>query len=190
MAKVSVGLRGWRFDEDAVFDDDGGFRPLAAMDPDDRDRLARLVVLVGRPCDACALDGADDPAEATVVYGEPGAEVLLCDAHEPAFVYWFREAGGSDLRGDPALREAFHAWFDDGGRAPAGYAGVEHVESAPDALPDPPDPGAVRDQLEAGVELDRVDMRALAGDDEDGEPLTAADLARSDLDLDAEYPDG
>jgi hypothetical protein len=189
MAKVSIGLRGWRFDEDAVFDDDG-FRPLGAMDPDDRERLARLVVLVGRPCDVCALDG-DDPSEATTVYGEPGAEVLLCDAHEPAFVYWFREAGGSDLRGEAALRGAFHDWVAAGNRPPAGYAGVEHVDAAPDALPDPPAPGAVREQLEAGVELDRVDMRDLAGG-EDGpdDPLTSAELARSDLDLDADYPDG
>jgi len=193
MAKVSVGLRGWRFDEAAVFDDEGRFRPLSEMDRDDRERLVRLVDLVERPCDACYLvHGEREPCrQARVVYGEPGAEVLLCDAHEADFVYWFREAGGAAHRGEPSLRGAFHDWFADGGRAPDGYAGVDHVETDPENLPAPPDPEELQAELEAGVELDRVDLRELLDDEDDGDddPLTTADLARSDLDLDADYPD-
>lgn len=194
MAKVSIGLRGWRFEEDDVFDGDGRFRPLAEMDRDDRERLARLVDLVDRPCDACALvsDERESHRQARVVYGEPGSEVLCCDPHETDFVYWFREAGGATHRGDPTLREAFHDWFDGGGRAPEDYAGVEHVDTAPEALPDPPDAERLREELEAGVELDRVDLRELLDDEEpdgdDEEPLSTADLARSELDLDVDYP--
>ncbi|MFB6167304.1 MAG: hypothetical protein ABEJ43_00475 [Haloferacaceae archaeon] len=194
MAKVSIGLRGWRFDEDAVFGPDGRFRPLDEMDPGDRERLIRLVDLVQRPCSACYLvyDKLEPCRQATVVYGEPGSEVLLCDAHEPDFVYWYREAGGSAHRGDDRLRTAFHDWFDDGGRAPDDYAGLDHVETDPDRLPDPPDAAELREELEAGVELERIDLRAEAledeGDEDDEEPLTTADLARTDLDLDADYP--
>ncbi|MEF8818836.1 MAG: hypothetical protein V5A31_10160 [Haloferacaceae archaeon] len=193
MAKVSIGLRGWRFDETDVFGPDGGFRSLDEMPADDRERLVRLVDLVERPCSACYLrHGEIQPCrQATVVYGEPGSEVLLCDAHEADFVYWYREAGGSAHRGEASLRTAFHDWFDDGGRAPEGYAGLEHVETDPDNLPDPPDAEELRAVLEQGVELERVSLRpeALADDEDDGgEPLTTADLARTDLDLDAEYP--
>jgi hypothetical protein len=197
MAKVSIGLRGWRFDEGDVFGDDGRFRPLSEMDADARERLVRLVDLVERPCDACYLvHGERQPCrQATVVYGEPGAEVLLCDAHEPDFVHWFRAAGGSAHRGESSLRDAFHDWFADGGRAPEGYAGVDHVETDPDDLPEPPDARELQAELEAGVELDRVDLHELMDDDEesedegeDDEPLTTADLAASDLDLDADYP--
>lgn len=193
MPKVSVGLRGWRFDEEAVFDEEGRFRPLSEMPRDDRERLVRLADLVERPCDACYLvHGEREPCrQARVVYGEPGAEVLLCDAHEADFVYWFREAGGTAHRGEPSLRGAFHDWFADGERAPDGYAGVEHVATDPDALPEPPDPAQLQAELEAGVELDRVDLRDLLEDEDDGEadePVTTADLAGSDLDLDADYP--
>jgi hypothetical protein len=53
--------------------------------------------------------------------------------------------------------------------------------------------------LAEGVELERISLRpeALADEDEDGDenddrdtPLTTADLARTDLDLDADYPGG
>lgn len=196
MAKVSIGLRGWRFDEDDVFGPDGRFRPLDEMAPDDRERLVRLVDLVERPCSACYLlhDELQPCRQATVVYGEPGSEVVLCDAHDPDFVYWYREAGGSAHRGEASLRTAFHDWFDGGGRAPDGYGGVEHVETDPGELPDPPDAAELQAELEQGVELERISLRpeALEDDDEDdeGEPLTTADLARTDLDLDAEYPGG
>lgn len=198
MAKVSIGLRGWRFDEEAVFGPDGGFRPLDEMDADDRERLVRLVDLVERPCSACYLvHGELAPCEdATVVYGEPGSEVLLCDDHEPDFVYWYREAGGSGYRGEASLRTAFHEWFDDGSRAPDGYVGVEHVETDPEAVADPPEATDLREQLAEGVELERISLRpeALVDEDEDedveDDPLTTADLARTDLDLDAEYPGG
>jgi hypothetical protein len=177
-----------------VFGPDGRFRPLDEMDPDDRERLVRLVDLVERPCSACYLvHGELEPCEgATVVYGEPGSEVLLCDAHEPDFVYWYREAGGTAHRGEPTRRTAFHDRFDHGERAPEGYAGVDHVETDPDELPDPPDAEELRAALAEGVELERIELRpeALEDDenDEDDEPLTTADLARTDVDLDAEYP--
>jgi hypothetical protein len=199
MPKVSVGLRGWRFDESAVFTPDGEFRPLSEMSEDDRERLLRLGVLVGEPCDACYLihgeSDLDRCGQAAVVYGEPGDEVVLCADHEADFVYWFREAGGSEYRGDPALRDAFHEWFADGGRAPDGYGGVEHVDTAADELPEPPDPEQLQRRLEAGYEGERVDLEdvyeQLDVDDPDGDDrLDPETVADHDVDLDTDYPTG
>ncbi|MFB6160801.1 MAG: hypothetical protein ABEJ61_06450 [Haloferacaceae archaeon] len=205
MAKVSVGLRGWRFEESAIFDEDGEFRPLDEMPEDDRERIVRLVSLVERPCDACYLVHGEEEIErcrqATVVYGEPLDEVVLCDDHETDFVYWYHEAGGRAYRGEPELRDAFHAWFDDGGRAPEGYGGVDHVETDPEGLPDPPDAATLQARLEEGVEREKVDLREAAaelladGEDEggtshDGERVSREQVDAADLDLDAEYPGG
>jgi len=81
MSKVSIGLRGWRFDEDEVFTDDGEVRPFDEMRDDTRRRLVRVGVLYGSPCDACWLihgDAALDACnEATVLYGEPLSEVSV-----------------------------------------------------------------------------------------------------------------
>ena len=163
MAKVSIGLRGWRFEESEVFDEAGRFRPLSEMPQDTADRLSRLSALAATPCDACyLLFGEAEIAKcnvAEVVYGEPMAEVTLCADHERDFLYWFREAGGDEFRGDTGMRDAFHEWFDDGGRAPEDYAGIEHVETDPENLPDPPDPNEL-------------------------------DAAACDVDLDVEYPKG
>lgn len=142
MSKVSIGLRGWRFDEEAVFTDDGEFRPLEEMPLDTKQRLVRLQDIVDGPCDACWLEhGEDSPEEynpSEVVYGEPLSEVLLCGEHENDLVYWFREAGGSQYAETEEFDDAFHEWFLDGGRAPEGYEGVDHVATEPDELPDPP----------------------------------------------------
>ncbi|MFB6353200.1 MAG: hypothetical protein ABEJ92_03855 [Halobacteriales archaeon] len=142
MGKVSIGLRGWRFDEADVFAPDGSLRPVEEMDDDVASRVVRLTALVGSPCDACWLEHGDEHldrcAPAAVVYGEPLAEVVLCPDHEADFLYWFREAGGDAYRGTDELQDAFHEWFLDGGRAPEGYAGLEHVDTDPADLPDPP----------------------------------------------------
>lgn len=142
MSKVSIGLRGWRFDEEAVFTDEGEFRPLEEIPLDAKKRLVRLQDIVNAPCDACWLEhGEDSPEEynpSEVVYGEPLSEVLLCGEHENDLVYWFREAGGSGYAETDEFDDAFHEWFLDGGRAPEGYDGVEHVATEPDELPDPP----------------------------------------------------
>jgi hypothetical protein len=179
MTKVSIGLRGWRFDEDAVFTEDGEFRPLEAMPADTRDRLTRLAALVAEPCHACWLvhgdEAVDDCNVAAVVYGEPRAEVLLCSEHEPDFLYWYREAGGDAYRGEDALRDAFYDWFREGNRAPDGYGRDEHVDTDPDALPDP--------AVEAGASCD-VHLPDPEGESADDDPLdddALDDLAR-------EYP--
>jgi len=143
MGKVSIGLRGWRFEEDEVFDEEGNVRPLAEMDQDTMYRLVRLSAIVGEPCDACWLEHGDENVEqvnsAAIVYGEPLYEVVLCDEHERDFLYWFREEGGSELAGSEALQDAFHEWFVDGNRAPGGYGGLEHVQESPDSVPDAPE---------------------------------------------------
>lgn len=143
MAKVSIGLRGWRFDEEEVFDEDGNVRPLTEMEDDTVFRLVRLSSILGEPCDACWLVHGEENLEqangATIVYGEPMAEVVLCDEHEADFLYWFREAGGDEYRGSGNLPDAFHEWFLDGNRSPEGYGGLEHVEEDPDDLPEAPD---------------------------------------------------
>lgn len=169
MAKVSVGLRGWRFEEDDIFDEDGNFLPWGEMPVDARRRLARLQAVVDRPCDACWLTHGNENVDrcntASVVYGEPMAEVLLCDDHEPDFYYWFREAGGDEYAGTEAFQERFHEWFAAGNRAPEGYAGVEHVVA--DEAPDPETPDLEELNVElAPEEQAELDLRGLDLDDE------------------------
>jgi len=179
MDKVSIGLRGWRFDEDAVLTDDGELRRVDEMEPEVRERVLRLHRLVESPCDACWLIHGDENIQrcrvARAVYGEPFEEVVLCDEHEPDFRYWFGEAGGRELAGTEDFEDGFHEWFLDGGRAPEGYAGVEHVETAPEDVP----------------EFDRDDAEFDA-DDEDGVAGDAGaaseDDLDEDLDLGMDYP--
>jgi hypothetical protein len=169
MAKVSIGLRGWRFDEGDVLAEDGSLRPVEAMPDDVAQRVVRLSALVGSPCGACWLKYGDEQLDqceaATVVYGEPLAEVVLCEAHEADFLYWFREAGGEAYRGSDELQDAFHEWFLDGARSPAGYGGLEHVSTDQTAVPTPP---AV-DQTALNIELPEaerhdIDLRQLQED--------------------------
>lgn len=139
MSKVSIALRGWRFDEDAVFETDGGeLKALEEMPEDVRHRVIRLAQIGGDACDACwLLHGEADIDRANagdIVYGEPMAEVLLCADHEADFLYWFREAGGRAYAGDAAFPDEFHEWFAAGNRAPDDYAGLDHVESDPTAF--------------------------------------------------------
>jgi hypothetical protein len=186
MAKVSIGLRGWRFEESDVFTDEGEFRPLDEVPREPRQRLVRLERLLGRPCDACyLLHGEAEKRrcrEAAVVYGEPFEEVLLCEPHESDFLYWFREVGGRELAGEEGFGDAFHEWFADGGRAPEGYGGVEHVDTDPEGLPETPDPKELQRRVEAaeGFETRRVAARATGPD---------ADAARG-RDADADGIDG
>jgi hypothetical protein len=170
MAKVSIGLRGWRFEESEVFTDAGEFRPLDEIPDDPRHRLIRLPILLDKPCDACYLEHGDEHIERcrepTVVYGEPLAEVLVCDTHESDFLYWFREAGGREFVGEETFADAFHEWYAAGNRAPEGYAGLEHVDTDPDTLPEPPDQQEIQRRIEATAERapeeDHIDIRELA----------------------------
>jgi hypothetical protein len=189
MAKVSIGLRGWRFEESEVFTEDGEFRQLEEIPEDPRNRLIRLAGLVEKPCDACYLIHGEEELRrcnrATIVYGEPGDELLLCDDHEADFLYWYREAGGTEFAGEERFRDEFHEWFAAGTRAPEGYGGMEHVDTDPGALPDPPDAQEVQERLEANADLGGVQVV----DDSEGTPLGEDfDEEESDLDLDAEYP--
>ncbi|WP_459194349.1 hypothetical protein [Halosimplex sp. J119] len=175
MGKVSIGLRGWRFDEDAVFDADGQVRPIGNMDAETRERIVRLSAMMGEPCDCCYLiHGEEDiqqcnPAQA--IYGEPLGEVLLCDEHEADFVYWFQEEGGKRLAGERELQGEFHEWFADGGRSPEGFE-LEHVEEDPDGVPEAPDPQEEIPGLEEEIE------------EMNDEELEALDLDLTDLDFD------
>jgi hypothetical protein len=158
MAKVNIGLRGWRFDEAEVFADDGSLRPVDEMDNDVAKRVVRLSALVNSPCDACWLEHGDEGLEdceaAAVVYGEPLAEVVLCPDHETDFLYWFREAGGDEHAGTDELQDAFHEWFLDGGRAPDDYEGLQHVSTDQASVPTPPPV----DQTTQNVELPDADQ--------------------------------
>ena len=193
MAKVSIGLRGWRFEEDEIFSDDEELKPLDEIPEDPRERLLRLVALVEEPCDVCYLDYGEAEVhrcnEAEIVYGEPDGEVLLCPEHERDLLYWFREAGGSDHKGSLEFADRFHEWIAAGNEAPEGYGSVEHVEEDPDGLPDLPDQQEVQERLEADFEGERIDILELArGEETDREELTEEELADSDLDLSADYP--
>jgi len=169
MGKVSIGFRGWRFDEDAIFDESGDFRPLDEMPDDDRQRLVRLTVLDELPCDACYLIHGDENIRQcnvpVAVYGEPFGEVLVCDEHERDFYYWFLEAGGRRYKGEKELENAFCEWFADGGRAPDEYDGPEHVDTGDAPDPDVPSP----------EELDYE--------------LPEEEREQIDIDLDVEYPE-
>lgn len=139
MAKVNIGLRGWRFEEDEVFDEDGDLLPLGAMPDETATRIRRLTERVTDPCDACWLVFGDEEIErcnvADAIYGEPGGEVVVCRSHERDFVYWFREIADEDVLGTDRVADAFHEWFAEDGPAPRDYAGIEHVDENPDAVP-------------------------------------------------------
>jgi hypothetical protein len=190
MAKVSIGLQGWRFEESEVFTEEGAYRPFDAMDEDVRNRLIRLDALVGAPCDACWLETRDrgECNTARYVYGEPLAEVVVCEAHEPDFVYWFQEADGRAVAGESDFDDHFHRWFADGNRAPEGFEGMEYVATHPDELPDPPSVDPEDVDLEVGEVEERIDVRSVVddggedGDDEAGPPVD------DDLDLSTDYP--
>ena len=193
MAKVSIGLRGWRFEEDEIFSDDEELKPLDEIPEDPRERLLRLVGLDEEPCDVCYLDYGEAEVhrcnEAEIVYGEPEGEVLLCPEHEPDLLYWFREEGGSDHKGSVEFADRFHEWVAAGNEAPDGYAAVEHVEEDPDGLPDLPDQQEVQERLEADFEGERIDILELArGEETDREKLTEEELSESELDLSTDYP--
>ena len=162
MGKVNIALRGWRFDESAVFTDDGDIKPIDEMDPETRERVVRLRQLIDSPCHACWLvhgdSNLDDCNDATAVYGEPLSEVVLCEEHEPDFLYWFREEGGADYRGDPELQDAFHEWFADGGRAPEAYQQVEHVDTDQAGVPSV---SGTESPAEAEREAQSVDLDSL-----------------------------
>ncbi|GAB7095560.1 hypothetical protein JCM30237_27140 [Halolamina litorea] len=194
MAKVSVGLRGWRFDEEEVFTDDGEWAPLDEMSDDTRNRILRLGMLLDQPCDACYLEHGEEYRKrakaAAIVYGEPGDEVLLCESHESDFLYWFRETGGSDLTGEEEFRDSFHEWFAAGNRAPEGYGPDEHIEESPESLPNLPTPEEAQRRLEEAAEYEekRYDLRD--PDQVDGDAGEEEDLDMEGLDLDTEYPSG
>lgn len=194
MGKVSVGLRGWRFDEDDIFTDDEQFKPLDAIPADPRQRLLRLLRLVSKPCDACYLIYGEDEkhrcAEASAVYGEALDEVLVCDAHETDFIYWYQHAGGSDLRGEPHFADRFHEWFENGNRAPADFERVEHVETDPEALPDLPDAAEIQARVEAEYQPRTIDLREhVSTPDDDAAEETRIDEAELEgLDLETGYP--
>ena len=194
MAKVSVGLRGWRFDEEEIFTDDGQLKPLDEIPEGPRERLFRLVGLVEEPCDVCYLDYGESEVhrcnQAEVVYGEPEGEVLLCPEHEPELIYWYREAGGSEHAGSVAFGDRFHKWVAAGNEVPEDYGSVEHVEEDPDGLPDLPEQQEIQERVERNFEGERIDIRELAGqsDDEkaDADELSEDDIA--DVDLSTDYP--
>jgi hypothetical protein len=204
MGKVSIGLHGWRFDESEIFTDDGEWRPVMEIPEETRQRLLRLQVVIGKPCDACYLVYGEENKrrcnEAEIVYGEPLDEVVLCGDHEADFLYWFRECGGESLAGEETFRDAFHEWFDAGDRAPDGYGGLEHVAQAPDELPDLPDPEDVyererelladeRPEFDGETADDGERRDEAAGDDLDSnDDAGPDDLDTDDLDLGRDYP--
>ncbi|MXR42293.1 hypothetical protein GRX01_13220 [Halobaculum sp. WSA2] len=199
MGKVSIGLRGWRFEEDEIFTDAGGWRPLEEIPKEPRHRLVRLQVVMNKPCDACYLIHGEEDKErcrvASIVYGEPLDELVLCDEHEADFLFWFRERGGASIAGEETFRDAFHEWFDDGGRAPDGYGGMEHVEEAPEELPDLRDPEDLYEDDDLLAD-ERPDFEGGSGGDADSaDAVEEADGSTPgdeeddfDLDLDREYP--
>ncbi|WP_144900826.1 beta/alpha barrel domain-containing protein [Halobellus captivus] len=189
MAKVSIGLRGWRFDEEEVFTEEGEFRPLDSVPDDTRKRLIRLTYLQEKPCDACYLIHGEAEKrrcnQAEIVYGEPMEEVLLCSDHEADFLYWFREEDGKDAVGTETFRDSFHEWFLADNRAPDGYGGLEHVDTDPATLPTPPDPAELNRRLNENYEGERKRINLKTGE------ITTADDEESslgDVDLGREYP--
>lgn len=118
-------MRGWRFDPEVVFTEDGDVKPLEEVPEPDRLRLVRLTEIIGNACHVCMLrnpeEGWDAWRKADAVYGEPTHEVLVCDEHEPVFYYWFWEEGGEMYKGEDELQREFHDWVEEGGGAPKDY---------------------------------------------------------------------
>ena len=166
MGKVSIALRGWRFDEEEVFDGDGEIRPLEEMREETRRRLVRLRVVAGEPCDLCWLlnESKSNCNVARIVYGEPLSEVLLCPDHETDFLYWYREDGGSTHRGEENFADYFHEWFATGNRAPKWYGGIDHVDTEPDRVPAPDMDEDVPELEEALKDIEDEDLDALGTD--------------------------
>jgi len=160
MAKVSIALRGWRFDEAEVFDETGELRPLDELPEETRKRLVRLKFIADEPCNVCWLLHRDESEcnTAEIVYGEPLNEVLLCNEHEADFLYWFREDVGKLAKGQDDFADLFHEWYAAGNRAPDGYGGVEHVDTEPDAVPKP---RGAEDTSELDDAVDELDEDAL-----------------------------
>ena len=180
MAKISVGMRGWRFEEEHILDEDGEFLPLEEMPTAERERLIRLGYIYNSPCNVCWLKHGNENVEACnvarYVYGEVFSEVLLCEEHEPVFVYWFREEGGTEYTESDDFADRFYEWYLDGGRAPEEYEGMEYVSTDPDDLPEPPEP-------------DPEEHGELMGDDvADRVGLSEEEIANSGVDLSSEYP--
>ncbi len=193
MAKVSVGLRGWRFDEEDIFSDDGELKPLDEIPEGPRERLFRLVGLVEEPCDVCYLEYGESEVhrcnQAEIVYGEPEGEVLCCPEHEPDLIYWYREEGGSEHAGSVEFGDRFHEWVAAGNEAPEGYGSVEHVEEDPEGLPDLPDQQEIQERVEQDFEGDRIDILELAGKDDEGDTEDELDEDEfRDADLSTDYP--
>ena len=163
MSKVSIGLRGWRFEEGEVFDSNGEFKDLGEIPEEARLRLTRLELLVTSPCQACWLIHGDGNLNecnvADAVYGEPRSEVLLCDEHEPDFLYWFRDEGGEEYMGEDELKDAFHEWFADGGRAPGNYEGIEHVDTDPENVPEPSEVDFEAMKVDSPEDGKKIDLR-------------------------------
>lgn len=190
MGKVSIALKGWRFDEEDVFDEDGGFRPLSEMDDDTRVRINRLTTLREKPCDACWLIHGEEDIErcrpAEYVYGEPRAEVLVCEEHLPDFSYWYLNDGGEAYRGEVVFQDEFHEWFEAGNRAPAGYEGIEHEATEQESVPEPSAEMTVRDIPVPEDEQVRIDLRnpdSMGTDESDDEPSEAEVTEAIDEDL-------
>jgi hypothetical protein len=192
MAKVSIGLQGWRFEESEIFTEEGEFRPLAEIPDDTRQRLVRLTYLHGEPCMACHCIYGDEQKrrcnEATIVYGEPMAEVLLCAEHEADFLYWFREGDGADTAGTDGVQTEFVNWFTNGNRSPDNYDGIEHVITDPDSLPSPPDADELTRRLnqEYDGKRKRIDLRTGEISWVNGSGDTTNE--ESSLDINREYP--
>ena len=192
MAKVSVGLRGWRFDEDEIITEDGELKPLDEIPEEPRERLVRLVGLVEEPCDVCYLEHGEAAVhrcnQAEIVYGEPNGEVLLCPEHEPDLIYWCREAGGGEHAESLEFGDRFHEWVAAGNEAPEGYGSVEHVEEDPESLPDLPDQQEIQERVGQDFEGDRIDILELAGKGDGDDEDELNEEAFQDADLSTDYP--
>ncbi len=193
MGKVSVGLRGWRFDEQDIFTDDEQFKPLDEIPPDPRQRLLRLLSLVDKPCDCCyIIHGSENKQQcnrAQAVYGEALDEILLCDDHETDFIYWYQHAGGSDLRESAHFADQFHEWFAAGKRAPESFDRIEHVETDPEALPDLPSADEIQARIQADYEPRTIDLRDYMENPEDAARSPADCIDDEELaDLETSYP--
>lgn len=187
MGKVSIALRGWRFDEAELFDDAGEFRPLAELDPDTRKRLVRLTAIYDQPCHGCWLVHGDENIQdcnvAEYVYGEPLAEVLLCTDHVDDFYYWYQQAGGASHRGTDRFQDEFHEWFAAGNRAPDSFGGVAHESTDPDEIPDPdpPEPGVFSVELDEDERVE-IDLRDAIDDTDIDTTHELTDVIDDDLD--------
>jgi hypothetical protein len=108
MAKVSVGLRGWRFDEEEIFTDDGELKPLDEIPEEPRESLYAALLRVHLATDLAARDTVID-LYSVHAFPRPVLRELIVAVEDSAA--WAEAwARGERLTGNDAVDALLERW--------------------------------------------------------------------------------